>query len=427
MPSPSRRAALASAVSIALAGGFRGALRAAEPLATGATDEHLAPFDKLFTEFVADHKLPGAGVAVARHGKLVYARGFGFADVEHARPARPDSPFRIASVSKPITAVGVLVLADRGKLKLDDPVVKHVALKPVLPAGGRFDERWERITVRQCLRHTGGWDRDKKGGFDPVGVPGRIGRALDLDGPPDPDDVVRYMMGHPLDFDPGERMAYSNLGYLVLGRVIEGATGEKYEPWVKKNVLAPLKLTDVALARAVPEKRPKAEVRYYDGRGRTGPCLYPPRAGLPVPVPDGAENVEAFEAHGGWIASPVDLVRFACALDAPRSPLLSSELLKEMVARPEGAAGFTADKKPRRAYYGCGWDVCPDGTSGRATTWHTGLIAGTSALLVRRFDGLTWAVLFNTDAGAKGKAACDLIDAPMHAAADAVKKWPEGE
>ncbi len=409
---PSRRAFLASVV--ALTGGVRSPLRAADDL---------APFDNLLAKLLVDHKLPGAAVAVTRGGKLVYSRGFGYADAETRRLMKPDALFRVASISKPITAVAVMLLVDRGKVKLDAPVMSYLKLRP---AGAEFDPRWEKVTVRQCLQHTGGWDRDAKGGFDPIGTPGRITRALELVGPPAPDDVVRYMMGRPLDFDPGLRYAYSNLGYLVLGRIIETVTGQRYEPWVLLNVLGPCAAGGMLLARALPEKRPAAEVRYHDSRPRTGECLYPPRAGQKVPVPDGAMNIEAFEAHGGWVSSAVDLVRFASALDSDRkSPLLSADALKEMWARPAGAAGFRITGQPRASYYGCGWSVRPVGDTGKANAWHTGLIPGTSTLLVRRHDGLNWAVLFNTDANEKGEQPAGLIDGPMHTAADAVKVWPE--
>jgi N-acyl-D-amino-acid deacylase len=395
---------------------------------TGPAEAGLAPFDKLLTQFVAENKLPGAAVAVTRHGKLVYARGFGHADVEKKTPVHPDSMFRIASVSKPITAVGVMMLVEQGKVKLSDPALKHIKLEAAVPAGGKFDKRWEKVTVHQCLQHTGGWDRDKKGGFDPIGIPWRIHRALKLENPPTPDDIVRYMMGQPLDFDPGAKMVYSNLGYLVLGRVIETVTGQKYEPWIKKHVLAPVKAAGMALGRGVPEKRHRGEVSYYDSKKRTGECLYPPRVGQKVPLPDGAENIEGFEAHGGWVSSAVDLVRFASAFDYGRkSPLLAADTIKEMWARPEGAGFEPRKKKPFDAYYGCGWEVRPIGKTGRANTWHEGFISGTSTILVRRFDGLNWAVLFNTDANAKDEQPADLIDGPMHDAADAVKKWPDGD
>lgn len=393
---------------------------------TGAHNPNLASFDNLFTKFLKENALPGVGVAVTRNGKLVYARGFGHADLENHKPVEPNALFRLASVSKPITAVGILHLLDQGKLKLEDPVLKHIKLRAFVHPNVKFDERWEKITVHQCLRHTGGWDRDKKGGFDPIGIPWEIMKVMNLKHHPTPDDIVRYMMGLHLDFNPGSKMVYSNLGYLVLGRVIEEITGEKYEPWIRKNILVPIHAAGMALGKALPENRPPAEVNYYDSKKRKGKCLYPPREGQQVPLPDGGENFEGFEAHGGWIASPVELVRFASAFDYGRkSPLLSAEAIKEMWARPPGTAGFDPGNKPKDAYYGCGWEVRPIGNMGKANTWHAGLIAGTSTLLVRRSDGLNWAVLFNTDSNHKNEQPADLIDGLMHEAADAVKKWPD--
>ncbi|VTU00128.1 n-acyl-d-amino-acid deacylase : Penicillin-binding protein, beta-lactamase class C OS=Singulisphaera acidiphila (strain ATCC BAA-1392 / DSM 18658 / VKM B-2454 / MOB10) GN=Sinac_4395 PE=4 SV=1: Beta-lactamase [Gemmataceae bacterium] len=417
---PTRREFLASSAALA----FPRVAPAADVAVTGAADPALAPFDDLFTTFLKEHTVPGAGVAVARNGKLIYARGFGLANVEAKQPVEPTSAFRIASVSKPITAVGVLRLVDAGKVKLDDRVMKH--LKFEVPAGGQFDKRWNDVTVRHCLHHTGGWDRGKKGGFDPIGTPWKIMDALGLTRAPTPDDVVRYMLGKPLDFEPGEKMVYSNLGYLVLGRVIEAVTGQKYEPWVRANVLKPVGAAAMHLGRGLPEDRPKSEVRYYDSKKRTAECLYPPRVRETVPLPDGGQNVESFEAHGGWVASPVDLLRFACAFDhGKKSPVLSESAVTEMWARPDGPAGRDAEEKPQDAYYGCGWMVRPVGKAGRVTAWHNGLISGTSTLLVRRSDGLNWAVLFNTDATAKGEQPASLIDGPMHAAAAAVKTWPD--
>jgi N-acyl-D-amino-acid deacylase len=392
---------------------------------TGTAEPGLAPFDKMMTGFLTEHKVPGGALAVTRHGRLVYSRGFGHADTEKQLPVQPDALFRIASVSKPLTAVAVLRLVDAGKLRLDDPVLKHVRLKPHLEAGTEPDPRWGKVTVRHCLQHTGGWDRDRKGGFDPIGIPHRIAAALGTKPPVPPEDVVRYMMGRPLDFDPGTRFAYSNLGYLLLGRVVESASGEGYEDYVRQEVLAPLGITRPRLGRAMPEDRFKDEVRYYDASRGTGRCLYPPRAGERVPFPDGAANFEAYEAHGGWVASAADLVRFAAAFDNPkRCKVLSEAAIKTMWARPTGRAGFGANGEPRKAYYGCGWSVRPVGSGGAANTWHNGLISGTSALLVRRFDDLNWAVLFNTDRGSNGKVLSDLIDPLVHRAADDVREWP---
>ena len=147
--------------------------------------------------------------------------------------------------------------------------------------------------------------------------------------------------------------------------------------------------------------------------------------GSKVPLVYGAENFEAYEAHGGWIGSAVDLVRFAAAFDNRQSPkLLKAGTVEAMWSRPAGAAGQDAEGEPKAAYYACGWNVRPVGADGQVNTWHTGSIAGTSTLLVRRHDGLNWAVLFNTDSDSQGKAMSGLIDPLVHQAADAVQKWP---
>ena len=391
---------------------------------TGAANRDLEPFDKLMTSFVEGNRVPGAALAVTCKGRLVYARGFGYSDVERNEPVHPAALFRIASVSKPITAVAVMQLVEKGKLNLDDRVMSRMALTPFVTPGAKTDPRWNRITVRQCLQHTGGWDRDKS--FDPIGRPWEIAKALGIQPPVRPFHIVRYMMGQPLDFDPGERYAYSNLGYLVLGRIIRAVTGREYEAWVRKEVLDPLGIRKARLGRALIENRAAGEVRYYDAKKRTGPALFPPRLGQQVPVQYGAENLEAFEAHGGWIASAVDLVKFAAAFDDPAAcPILGARAIAQMWARPGGAAGREADGKPKAAYYGCGWNVRPIGTAGKSNTWHAGFIAGTEALLVRRFDGLNWAVLFNTHHSPDGQSLSDLIDARLHEAADKVKTWPD--
>lgn len=391
---------------------------------TGVANADLEPFDKLLTSFVEEHKVPGASLAVTRQGKLVYARGFGYADVDKKEPVQPDSLFRIASVSKPVTAVAIMRLVEQGKFKLDDKVFDRMHVTPFLAEGAKLDPRWKHITVRHCLQHRGGWDRNKS--FDPIGRAWDIAKALKIQPPVRPVHVVRWMMGQKLDFDPGERMAYSNLGYLVLGRIIEEASGQKYEEYVRKQILSPLGIKEMQLGRALIEDRAKGEVRYYDARKRTGPALYPPRLGHRVPAQYGADNFEAYEAHGGWIASAVELVKFASAFDNPaQCPILGNKEIREMWARPDGLAGIQPDGKPKTVYYGCGWSVHPMGKDGKSNDWHTGYIGGSEALLVRRWDGLNWAVLFNTNGTGPGKSLASSIDARVHEAADAVKHWPD--
>lgn len=427
---PTRRSFLAmTAAGLAGLGERRGA--AAEPWLgglpiTGASDPDLAPFDELMTSFVEENEVPGASLAVTKDGRLVYARGFGYASVEAKEAVKPEHTFRIASVSKPITAVAILQLVEKGKLKLEDRVVERMKVVPPAGAKSPKDERWNRITVRQCLQHTGGWDRDRS--FDPIGRPWEIAEALGIQPPVRPDAIVQYMLGQPLDFDPGARFAYSNLGYLVLGRILEAVSGRNYEDYVKKEVLAPLRIRSAKLGKVRREDRAKDEVEYYDRRSRTGRMLTPPDPEKEVPIQYGAENFEGFEAHGGWIASAIDLVRFASAFDHPdRSPTLKRASIETMWARPEGAAGFDGSGKPKAAFYGGGWMVRPVGTDGAANHWHTGFIAGSESLLVRRWDGLNWGVLFNTATNPKGDSLAGAIDPLVHRAADRVKRWPKGD
>lgn len=393
---------------------------------TGKANADLMSFDKLMESFVEQHKVPGAALAISRQGKLIYARGFGFADVEKQEPVEPAALFRIASISKPITAVAVMQLVEQGKLGLDEKILDRVKLKPHLEEGAKIDERWRQITLRHLLQHRGGWDREKS--FDPIGKVWEIAAALKIEPPIEPEHLIRYMLGKPLDFNPGERYAYANLDYLLLGRAIEAVTGESYVDYVQNHVLRPLGIRDMQLGRALIEHRAQGEVKYYDSRKRMGKAVVGSQIGETVPAQYGADNLEGYEAHGGWIASAVDLVRFGSALeDGKPSSLLKAETIQTMWARPEGAAGFTDDGKPKPAYYACGWNVRPVGAEGKLNAWHTGSIGGTSTLLVRRWDGLAWSVLFNTDRDSDGKAPSGAIDPLLHDAARKVQKWPDAD
>lgn len=392
--------------------------------ATGVEDPHLASFDRLMIKFCKEHKIPGAALAVAQGTRLVYARGFGLADVEQHEPVRPRSLFRIASISKPFTAAAVLQLVERGKLELDELVVDLLDVRldgvKVIPK----DPRLNKVTIRHLLQHRGGWDRDKS--FDPMFRPFRIAREFRKTPPAGPDLIIPYMWSRPLDFDPGAREAYSNFGYCVLGRVIEKVSGIPYEVYVQKEVLAPLGIHDMRIGRTLLEGRAPGEVRYYvEGEHKMARAVYGPRIGQQVPAPYGGFFNEALDAHGGWIATAPDLVRFVTAFDDPaHCPILNAASIKLMLAPPDGAAGHRRNGTPKKRYYACGWAVGHFGPQGATTIWHTGLLDGTASTLVRRFDGIAWAALFNTSNAAKGKSPAEIFDPLAHGAADEVKQWP---
>ena len=387
---------------------------------TGRDDKRLAPLDRLMTGFVSRHKLPGASLAVVRHGRLVYARGFGLADRESGEVVKPTSLFRIASLSKPVTSVAVLKLVEAGRLKLDDSVAELLDLKPEVDT-----KRNRRVTVRQCLQHTGGWDRGDS--FDPMFQSIRIARVLETKAPAGPAEVIRFMQKWPLDFDPGTRYAYSNYGYCLLGRVIEKVSGQSYEQYVRKHVLKPMGVTRMRVGRTRADGRAKGEVRYHVDGAKVGLSVFDEDLGQKVSRAYGAWNLEAMDSHGGWIASAVDMVRFASALESPNhKPFLKARLLEEMFAAPAGPVSRKSDGSVEDVYYGLGFSVRRLADGGM-NQWHSGSLDGTSTLLVRRHDGMVWAVLFNSRRSCGGKNPASAIDPLVHGAVDAVTEWPEGD
>jgi N-acyl-D-amino-acid deacylase len=388
---------------------------ASDVVATGPEVPGMTSYDDLMRQLLVDYNIPGGAVAVAKDGKLILARGYGWADVEAKRPTQPESLFRIASISKPVTAAVVLRLVELGQLSLDDTAVKY--LPELQPAeGSERDARWDGITIRQLLQHTGGWDRDKS--FDPMFIPFRAAEALGVAPPADSLTVIRYMLGQPLDFDPGTRYAYSNLGYCMLGRVVEQVTGKAYDQAARKLVLQSAGIDRMQLGRTLLDHRAEGEVRYYhhspDALTR---CVFPD-VHNEVAWPDGGFHLEAMDAHGGWIASAVDLVRFTTAVNGSRQPaLLSASSLAATVARPD-----REDAAESVTYYGLGWMVRP--VEDDANWWHTGSLPGTITLLVRTHHGMAWAAVFNTRPRETDKFRAAL-DSGLWEAAAAVKQWPE--
>lgn len=367
-------------------------------------------FDALITDFMRKWHIPAGAVAVAHRGRVVLARGYGIAEPESGKPVTPDSLFRIASVSKPITAVAVLRLVERKKLSLDDRAFERLPKFP-LPEGADVDRRLNDITIAQLLHHTAGWDRDKS--FDPMFRPQIVAEATGTAPPATSEAIIRYMQRQPLDFTPGERYAYSNFGYCVLGRIIEEATGKPYEEAVRELVLSPAHISDMRLGRTRIADRPPNEVRYYDDVDGLTESVFADVKDK-VAAPDGGFYLEALDAHGGWIASAPDLVRFASAVEGRgRHALLRPETIRIMTGRP--APPIKANDPN---WYGLGWMV--RSVEGRGENWwHTGSLPGTMAILVRTHDGRAWAALFNSRPAPKQSASAPAeLDALMWKAAD---------
>jgi len=399
--------------------GFREDSRPAA-LAESHGEPTLAAFDELGRTFLEQHAGVGLALAVTDQGRLVHAAGYGYADLATRAKVTPESLFRIASISKPITAVAVLQLFEKGQLQLDDPVLNHLSLtEQIEAAGAAFDPRWRQVTIRHLLEHRGGWDRDRS--FDPMFRSVEFANLVGVAAPAGSRDVIRAMLQQPLDFDPGQRYAYSNFGYNQLGRVIERVSGQDYEAYVQQHVLQPLGITHMKLGRTRWHQQQPGEVRYY--HPGTAKSVFADDLDQVVASPYGAWHLEAMDAHGGWLASATDLARFVTAFDQPKEcKILSAESVALMWQRPEGAAGH-AGTRPKDVYYGLGWQV-REVDRQAYNVWHSGSLPGTATLLIRRHDGKNFVALLNSRVGPTTTNLGREIDAELHRAAAKVAVWP---
>jgi CubicO group peptidase (beta-lactamase class C family) len=387
------------------------------PATTGPAAPGMEAVDAFVGALMERWGIPGGAVAVARNGRLVFAHGYGIADRESGEPARPESLFRVASLSKSVTAATILALVGEGKLDLEAqafPLLDHLAP----PAGTTVNPRLSAITVRQLLHHAGGWDRDIS--FDPMFIPTRAASAVGVPPPASCETVIRYMWSQPLQFDPGTRYAYSNFGYCVLGRIIEKLSGVSYAEYATSRVLAPAGAGRMLLGRTLPDGRAPGEVRYYDVPGAMlSVSAFPGSQDRLVPWPYGGFHLEAMDAHGGWAASVVDYLRYVTALDGSRMTGAWNlpTLLGPMMGRPappvsEGSA----------FYYGMGWLVRP--VQGGANLWHAGSLPGTMTYVVRLANGVSWAAFFNTRVRDSDRFFREL-DEQLNRTLGAIRSWPD--
>ncbi|QDT02074.1 N-acyl-D-glutamate deacylase [Rubripirellula lacrimiformis] len=391
-------------------------------VSSGPTDPRFASYDSGMKEFMRKHRVPGASVAVTDHGKVVFARGYGYADIATHEQVDPESLFRIASLSKPITAVAILQLIENGKLNATDKVFDVLDFNDdIKAAGDAFDVRYREITIEHLLQHRGGWDRDQS--FDAMFKSVSFANQIGVPAPADQSAVIRAMLSHKLDFDPGARYAYSNFGYCLLGRVIEKLTGQSYEGYVKQHVLAPIGVTSMRIGATRLDGRAKHEVRYY--HPGTTESVFAADLGDTVPSPYGGWNLEAMDSHGAWIASATDLAKFAAAFDDPDNcPILSRRSIEMMYGRPPGLAGHAEDGAPKSRYYSFGWSNRNVGKD-KVNHWHTGSLSGTATILIRRHDGKNFVALLNSRVSPSASHLGSEIDNLLHVMANGVTEWPQ--
>ncbi|MGZ3921241.1 MAG: serine hydrolase domain-containing protein [Bacteroidia bacterium] len=339
--------------------------------------------DSLIKQFISRWKINGAAVAITKNGKLIYNKGFGYADKSKMELVQPNSLFRIASVSKPITSIAIMKMIEEGKLSLSDTVFgKNKILYQPYYLKSISDKRIYSITVQNLLEHTAGWDRsipcDGYSHSDPMFFPLHVTSTLDESNPVGDSTLIKFSLLKGLNNKPGTYYAYSNIGYLILGKIIEKLSGMKYEDYVNKTIFKPLIIHNIHLGNNLKENKLAGEVSYFSEE-RSLSCY---GSGSLVDCQYGGFNIEAMNAHGGWVASAPDLTKLLLAVDG-------SETLPDIL-NPESILSMNSESKANPAY-AKGWSVNKLNNS-----WHTGSMDGTASFVCITNDGYTWAFLFNS-------------------------------
>jgi len=338
--------------------------RAGDLPVSGMPVAELRIFDLAMQDFMALRGIEAGLLGIMKDGCIVYERGFGWKTKNHSVVLPEDAMMRMASTTKPITAAAIKILAASGAISLDDYVFDLgqnpnggiLAITPWVTLG---DPRLADITVQHLIDHRGGWDRAPPVG-DLTYMEVRIALEMLVFSPPGRVNTVRWIMHQPLQVEPGSERHYSNIGYLLLGLILEQESGQDYMTYVRRNVFGPIageSGTDVELGRTFAADQNPREPWYDDDLFATN--VFDP-FGLPVLRPYGSWDHEARVSQGRLIGATEPLLKF---LDH---------------------------------YYVNGPNIGEPLAGARSTNWHGGLLkGGTRAVLRQRNDGVNYAVIFN--------------------------------
>ncbi len=371
----------------------------AVPLVTAAasnptdrpTDPTFAPIDEAILGIMEDRGIHAATFAMSQDGSMVWSQGYGTMQPNGGGVVPADAMLRIASLSKPITLAAIWELDATGELSKDDVVFCipadpdpscHLPVDP-LP-GSSVDPRLGDITIDHVLNHEGGWDRYISTPTHPMFRAHYIADAVGVDSPPSQEDIIRYMVSQPLDHKPGTQWAYSNFGYMLLGRILEDVTGEDYVDWVKANLFQPWPTEatedpvpkDVEMGHSL-ERNPR-EPSYKCEGGWMTTSAFPPYDH--VCWPDGAWDLEAIGAAGGLIASAPTYLWFIDHYHMWSTPTDYGPVLHNNNGMPRAQAALPSPVPTSLDVW---------------TGYHFGSLDGTFTIAQQRLDGVTWVALFN--------------------------------
>ncbi|MFZ4574216.1 MAG: serine hydrolase domain-containing protein [Phycisphaerales bacterium] len=380
------------------------ALTCAAPMAhaqlaeSGRAIASLSAFDDAMQTVMAESNIAAGVLAVSRNGVIVYQRGFGSMLTGQFQwiTVPENTPMRIASCEKPITAAAIRDLINAGEFgwstpvfNLGQPVPGVLNLTPFGPLG---DSRLRNVTIRNVVDHRGGWNRSTAPIRDPQFKAVEIADAMNIASPPGRDNTIRYMLGEPLEFTPGGNgcmndngmltYCYSNFGYMCLGRVIETASGSSYINFIRGNILTPsmwVPSTEIFTGRTFDANQNAREPFYSGGSGCSS--VFDNVSG-PLNCPYGAWEHEVMIGHGNLVMSAAAMLTF----------------MENYRVAVGGNSGTRFTEDPTRGGV------------------HSGSLDGSNSVMWQRSDGINIVVLMNsrnTDDPAPrvASAVADIIDA----------------
>jgi N-acyl-D-amino-acid deacylase len=314
---------------------------------SGEERKGLAPVDNAIKKFMAEKGIGAVTFAVSKGGKILYDRAYGWADADLKKPLQPGVKMRVASMTKPVVKAAILTLISAGKLKAEDCVFELLNLGELKEAKS-CDPRFKQVTIQQLLDHKGGWDRDKSGdlSFRATAIADMFRVKLNE---MEPMHVVRYGLTLPMDFNPGERSVYCNFGYIMLVRVIEKVSGEKFIDYLHETVCKKSGAASFSASSSDARDRQPGEIWY---------CYHPDFTKKEVPL---GFRTEARDGAGVLACTAADYCKFL------------------------------------EAY----WISGAVRTSGTAKYSFSGSHAGVTAICSQRPDGYSYAAIANRRGGGK--------------------------
>ncbi|QZE15604.1 beta-lactamase family protein [Halosquirtibacter laminarini] len=346
-----------------------------KPIAIDAKVE--SKINDMVTRFMKREEMNGISLAFAKDGKVVYSKSFGVRDTISKDSVHNTTMFRIASVSKLITAAGIGRLCDQNKIKLEDKIFGIDGIINDTIYMPYKDKRLTDVTVRELLEHSGGWTQ-RYG--DPMFNTMAVANKMEASLPCDEQTMLKFVTSRRLHFTPGTRCCYSNLGYFLLGQVIEKVSGMPYEEYINRYVLYPSGIVDMKLGKSFSDSLTINETQYYEPEGSFEISAYDGSNQL-VYKSNGGNNISLLSSAGGWISNPTDLLLLSMSLDGNETypDIVSNKFIREMIS-------------PRKGFDPLGWR----GIDANKNPFRTGSMPGSQALLKQQKNGVSFAIVTNT-------------------------------